>query len=268
MLWEDLTADQFAQAAKDTGGTCIFPLGVIEKHGSHLPLGTDMMIGRKIAEEAVKSEPAVVFPYYYFGQINEARHTPGTIAIKPELEYALLDEVFKEIARNGFKKIVILSSHGGNAAFVDYFMQGSLYEQKDYVIYSIGFFNWLTEAQQAEIMEMLTLDQVLDHAGAIETSLIMSIRPELVHMEQVNPEGHKNLGRLNHLPGVAASISWYANFPTHQAGDPSAATSSVGDKLILYAANNVAKAIKAIKEDQAAQSLQDQFFTASAKCIL
>ena len=265
MLWEDLTAEQFAKAVKDTGGTCIFPFGVIEKHGSHLPLGTDMIIGRKIAEEAAKIEPAVVFPYYYFGQINEARHMPGTIAIKPELEYVLLNEVFKEIARNGFKKIVILSSHGGNVALVDYFMQGSLYEKRDYVIYSIGFFTWLTEVQQEEITELLNLEPAVDHAGAIETSLIMALKPELVHMAQVNPEGHKNLGRLNHLQGVTTSISWYANFPTHQAGDPSAAASSVGDKIVCYAAGNVANAVKEIKEDEAAKSLQDEFFSASTK---
>jgi len=263
MLWEEFTADEFKQAVSATGGTCIFPFGVIEKHGSHLPLATDMLIGRKIAQAAAKLEPAVVFPYYYFGQINEARHAPGTIAIKPELEYALLDEVFTEIARNGFKKIVILSSHGGNAAFVEYFMQGSLYKKKDYALYSIGFISWLTPLQQAEIAQLLKLTALIDHAGALETSLIMAIIPELVRMEQTNPEGTKNLGRLQHLPGVVTPIAWYADHPTHQAGEPALATRQVGDKILLYAAQNVAKLVKAIKEDKLVKDLQDEFFSAA-----
>ncbi|MBP2643698.1 MAG: Creatinine amidohydrolase [Firmicutes bacterium] len=265
MLWEDLTADEFEWAVSASGQTCLFPFGVIEKHGSHLPLSTDMQIGRKIAQEAAKLEPVVVFPYYYFGQINEARHVPGTIAIKPELEYALLQEIFTEIARNGFKKIIILSSHGGNIAFVEYVMQGSLYEKKDYALYNINFFSWLTPEQQEEMKNILHLTQVMDHAGVIETSLMLAIQPELVHMDQVNPEGKKNLGRLNHLQGVASSISWYANYPTHQAGDPSDATKTAGEKIIRYAARNIAKAIKLVKEDQVAERLQKEFFAACSK---
>ena len=91
MYWEELTADDFVEAVKSTG-VCVIPMGVVEKHGSHLPLGTDMIIGRTIAEMAARLEPFVIFPYYYFGQINEARHVPGTIAVSPELQMKLLQE--------------------------------------------------------------------------------------------------------------------------------------------------------------------------------
>ncbi|MFR3404684.1 MAG: creatininase family protein [Blautia faecis] len=75
MYWDELTADHFAEAVQETK-VCVIPMGVVEKHGSHLPLGTDMIIGRTIAEMAAKIEPFVIFPYYCFGQINEARHVP------------------------------------------------------------------------------------------------------------------------------------------------------------------------------------------------
>lgn len=64
MYWEELTADDFAEAVKSTG-VCVIPMGVVEKHGNHLPLGTDMIIGRTIAEMAARLEPFVIFPYYY-----------------------------------------------------------------------------------------------------------------------------------------------------------------------------------------------------------
>lgn len=67
MYWDELTADHFAEAVQETK-VCVIPMGVVEKHGSHLPLGTDMIIGRTIAEMAAKIEPFVIFPYYCFGR--------------------------------------------------------------------------------------------------------------------------------------------------------------------------------------------------------
>ena len=82
---EDLTSPKFARAVDLAGGVCVIPLGVIEKHGPHLPLGTDMYESREIAFHAAQKEYAVVFPPYYAGQINEAKHQPGAIAYSSEL---------------------------------------------------------------------------------------------------------------------------------------------------------------------------------------
>jgi creatinine amidohydrolase/Fe(II)-dependent formamide hydrolase-like protein len=57
-------------------------MGVIEKHADHLPLGTDALDAMAIAERAVKIEPAVIFPFYYFSQIQENKNFPGTIALR------------------------------------------------------------------------------------------------------------------------------------------------------------------------------------------
>ena len=80
MQWENLTTPQFTQAVERAEGVCLLPLGVIEKHGDHLPLGTDLFIGRAIALRAAAIEPALVFPPYFFTQIFEARHTPARLA--------------------------------------------------------------------------------------------------------------------------------------------------------------------------------------------
>ena len=76
--YEELTAPQFLLAVEKSGGTCIIPLGIIEKHGAHLPLGTDLISCRERARQAAEREYTIVFPAYYFGQIFEARHQPGT----------------------------------------------------------------------------------------------------------------------------------------------------------------------------------------------
>ena len=78
--WEELTAADFVTGIHQSQGVCLLPFGILEKHGPHLPLGTDLINARWVALHAAAEEYAVVFPPYYFGQIDEARHEPGTLA--------------------------------------------------------------------------------------------------------------------------------------------------------------------------------------------
>ena len=88
--WEELTAEDFRQAIQQSKGTCLLPFGILEKHGPHLPLGTDLLNVRYASLHAAEQEFAVVFPEYYFGQIFEAKHEPGTVAYSLELQLKLL----------------------------------------------------------------------------------------------------------------------------------------------------------------------------------
>jgi len=84
MRWDELTSDLFPEAVQQSEGVCLLPLSCIERHGPHLPLATDMFIGREVCNRAAALEPAIVFPDYIFTQILEARHYPGCIGIEPE----------------------------------------------------------------------------------------------------------------------------------------------------------------------------------------
>src|SRR5215813_14881937 len=84
--WEELTAADFRSAIQKSQGTCLLPFGILEKHGPHLPLGTDLLDVRYATLQAADQEFAVVFPEYYFGQIFEAKHEPGTVAYSMELQ--------------------------------------------------------------------------------------------------------------------------------------------------------------------------------------
>jgi creatinine amidohydrolase len=90
--WEELTAPDFVVAIHQAQGVCVLPFGIIEKHGPHLPLGTDLLDVRFAVMNAVKQEYAVVFPEYYFGQIFEARQQPGTVAYSLFTQLTLLQE--------------------------------------------------------------------------------------------------------------------------------------------------------------------------------
>src|SRR5215468_3604089 len=135
--WEELTADDFRHAIQQSKGTCILPFGILEKHGPHLPLGTDLLNVRYASLHAAEQEYAIVFPEYYFGQIFEAKHEPGTVAYSQELQLKLLQETADEMARNGCKKIFIVNGHGGNESLIPYFAQSQLEKPHDYVIYAI-----------------------------------------------------------------------------------------------------------------------------------
>ena len=86
--------------------TCILPIGILEKHGPHAPIGSDLIQVREWAARATKKEYAVVFPDYFYGQINKAKHQPGAFALPEKVVWELLESTCDEIARNGFDKII------------------------------------------------------------------------------------------------------------------------------------------------------------------
>src|ERR1700681_4372295 len=175
--WEELTAGDFRDAIAKAQGTCLLPFGILEKHGPHMPLGTDLLNVRYVAEHAAQQEYVVIFPEYYFGQIFEARHEPGTVAYSTELQLKLLQETTDEMARNGCKKVLIVNGHGGNENLLPYFAQSQLEKRHEYVVYVMG----LVEAPSGPVKRKTPMDM---HAGESETSKMMISRPDLVHLDR------------------------------------------------------------------------------------
>ena len=100
--WDELAAADWPKALEQSARTAVLPIGILEKHGPHGPIGSDLIQVREIAARATKIDYAVVFPDYFYGQIYEARHQPGTFALPSRLIWELLDATCEEIARNGF----------------------------------------------------------------------------------------------------------------------------------------------------------------------
>ena len=259
MRWEDLTGDLFPQAVKEAGGVCLLPLSCIERHGHHLPLGTDMFIGRELCDRVALLEPVVVFPDFVFTQILEARHVPGCIGLQPELTIRLLENVCSEIARNGLKKIVIVNSHGGNDHLIHYFAQIQLASQRDYVVY-VAQPAYVTEEPATAAQWETTVD---GHAGERESSMILACRPELIKVETIPSDNEgMPLDRLKPLRdlGTDMGIWWYADYPSHYCGDGQSATAEKGERWFIDRAQALAQVIRAIKADTETQRLQDEFF--------
>jgi creatinine amidohydrolase len=256
MQWENLTAPDFGRAVAETG-VCIVSFGVLEAHSNQLPLGTDYLAAHSLACLAAEREPAVVFPPFYFGQIYEARFLPGAVALKPALLIELIQGVFDEIGRNGFKKIILNNGHGGNAHLLPFLAQCSLSEAKPYSLYL--YRGYLTEVEQK------AYDAVLEtprhgHACECETSTLLALHPELIQMESVSDEPGEPLGRLEHLKGSYSGIWWYADYPRHYAGDARPASADKGRKLVEIQVQALARFIAAVKADEAVPTLEAEFF--------
>lgn len=211
MFWEELNVNGFVEAVEKSCGVCVFPIGCLEKHGNHLPLGTDIYVAREVAARAAQLEDFMIFPSYPLGIVAEVKHKAGTIAISSQLQFQVLEAVFDEIARNGFKKILIANGHA-------------------------------------------------DHT---ETSQIMAIRPDLVHMDLVKKEESQSMGRANWYwqHGVFTGINWYASYPHQFAGDPTASTAEYGEEMLIYNAQNLAAVVKKLKEDNTLPDLFAEFYS-------
>jgi creatinine amidohydrolase len=254
--WEELTAEDFTKAIEQSRGVCVLPFGIIEKHGPHLPLGTDLINVRYAVLHGVEQEYAVVFPEYYFGQIFEAKHEPGTVAYSARMQFELLQETTDEMARNGCKKILIANGHGGNNNLLPFFAQSQLDSPHDYVVYVFlrGDFPPGRPALKTKVDA---------HAGESETAHTMISRPDLVHLDRAAAESGADQNRLDLPSGVYTGIWWYAKFPNHYAGDGGPATKELGDFDMKAWATGLANAIRAIKADQVTPRLQEEFFQQS-----
>ena len=253
--WEELTAPDFVQAIKQSQGVCLLPFGIIEKHGPHLPLGTDLLDVRFATLNAVQQEYAVVFPEYYFGQIFEAQQQPGTIAYSLSTQLTLLQETVKEMARNGCKKVLIVNGHGGNESLLPLFAQAQLATPRDYVVYVFG----LPRENVPGRPPLKTPNNDM-HAGESETSHMLVARPDLVHMDRADSESGADQARLQLPDSVYTGIWWYARFPEHYSGVGSAATKELGEFDQKTWSSQIAEAIKGVKADTQALKLQNEFF--------
>jgi creatinine amidohydrolase len=254
--WEELTSADFRDAIVQAQGTCLLPFGILEKHGPHLPLGTDLLDVRYAALHAAEQNYTVVFPEYYFGQIFEAKHEAGTIAYSAELQLRLLQETTDEMARNGCKKIIIVNGHGGNENLLPYFAQSQLDKPHDFVVYV----QWGREEPKGGPEKK---DHVDMHAGETETSTMMIARPDLVHQDRAASESGADQKRLNLPDDVYTGIWWYARFPNHYSGEGALATKELGTFEMNAWIAAIDEAIRAVKADDESLKLQNEFYEKS-----
>ena len=254
MQWENLTSLDFERAVQTCQGVGVIPVGVLEPHASHLPLGTDMFSAHFMACKAAEQEPAIVFPAYPYGINIESAHLPGSLVIRREVAFALLENICDEMGRHGLKKIVLLNGHGGNRFYLPLFVQTLPEKEKPYVAY------------YADLPYYPGADEVIEteetgHACEAETSQILYIQEELVKMGQRPPDPFTNLQRNQSLAqtGAYSPVDWYAMYPIMYVGDASRATVAKGKVIMDKLVAATVSLLRAVKDDATTPALFEEF---------
>ena len=254
--WEHLTPPDFKKLAREEG-VCILPIGSLERHGDHMPFGTDGIVCHQVCVRAAEKAPCVVFPTYWFGQVHEASCFAGTINFPTDFLCKQLELLLDQIAANGFKKILIVSGHGGNTDFLKYFAMSQDDREVDYTLY-------VTFAYGGERFRKLDHweTKLGGHADEQEASMIMAAAPGTVKMEyQTQPEPVVAKHDLAHLgTNIYTGLWWYDNYPENVTETPSAATPEKGEAAIAAAAEDLSDTIRIVKADTVLPKMQQEFY--------
>ena len=270
MKWINLHEEEFEKAIEQSGGVCVMPIGCIEKHAQHLPLGTDIKIAEAVAELAAEEEEVCIFPTFQFGEIAGIRQHHGSVILPPKLQVEILETLCDEIARNGFKKIILLNGHGGNCAMLDFLVNSVIYKKRDYVVtFRHAFdhsledmlrdlengevFPELTEEDVALIRDFVTNGKLGGHADFEETAALLAIAPECVNLDRADAES----GERTHATDEYAKWGldkptrfWYLEYPNHYAGaHPTGVNDRIGRALLRKWVARQVGAVRLMKQD-------------------
>ncbi|BAY49137.1 creatininase [Scytonema sp. HK-05] len=243
LTWTDI------QAMPDKENVVIIqPVGAIEQHGPHLPLIVDAAIGVAVLGKALEklnpSIPAYALPNLYYGKSNEHWHFPGTITLSAETLIATLMEVGESVYRAGFRKLVLMNSHGGQPQVMDIVARDLHIKYSDFLVFPL--FTWRVPHITGELLT-LKEKQLGIHAGDAETSIMLAILPEQVKMDAAVAEypPEQAEGSLLSIEGKL-SFAWATRDLSKSGvvGDPTVATKEKGDRILESVSDGWVQVIK------------------------
>jgi creatinine amidohydrolase len=242
ILWfDELSTKEAGQAAKK-GTVVIFPIGSVEEHGDHLPLCTDSIQPEYIGLEVAKKTGCLVAPPLRYGICNAARNFPGTITIEFNTLYKIVYDILSELVRNNFNRIIVLSGHAGQTHMValrlaaqNIVTKNDTQEAKKKVRIMV-----LSDYDFAKELAPKYASEKDGHAGTIETSRVMAIKPELIKS--------KGIPSCPQMPQFEVVAHPELYFPSGVNGDPTTATKIKGQKINAFIIKKVEELVNNLKQ--------------------
>lgn len=190
-FWADLRSDEFADlraSGQVKRVIAVLPVAAVEQHGPHLPLSVDTVLVDGIVEQALAQLPAerpvLVLPTQAVGLSPEHAAYPGTLTLKPQTILQLWLDIAESVAAAGVHKLLLFNAHGGNVSVMDMVAREAR-ARLGLLVYSVSWFNLpLLDAQGQDVAALFSADEHRFgiHAGDIETSLMLALDPDHVHM--------------------------------------------------------------------------------------
>ncbi len=234
LTWNELSWPRIEQRAAD-GHVVIIPIGVIEQHGLHLPVDTDAFIPQEITREAARRDPEIlVGPTIHFGYTPSNRNFPGSISLSADTWMALIRDVVRSVARHGFTHIALLNGHGGQVV-LSRLTSSILQDEDDIAVVTLDWFGLVSDEMIRLFVDEELSGSSVGHAGAVETSINMHLRPDLsdqgervAHLGPTKPPFVSRVGGFLQTPREQLS-------PSGVIGDPHLATADKGAELFELA---------------------------------
>jgi creatinine amidohydrolase len=249
-----MSSNKAADAIARTG-IAVVPIGALEPHGRHAPLGADMFIANEIAARLATAVDGVLFPGIPLGVMNvlyDFRYLPGTISIEATTLIALYANIGTELARSGVRRLVFVNGHGPNSPLLGI----AAYQIRDKTGIQVGILEWWTTSE-AEIKKIKGFG-FGNHADEIETSLVLAtdesdsvdlndVQINSPTLERLSPKEHA-LYKSKVFFTRTFDERWIGNHGNM--GDPTKATREKGD-IIIDRAIEVGIQLVEVLEEQA-----------------
>jgi creatinine amidohydrolase len=220
----------------------ILPLGSLEFHGPHNPIGTDSIIISGIAERVAVRTRGLLFPTVAFTQCPaHTAHFPGTISIRPEVMTMYLEDILRNILRAGFRKVFVLNGHDGNVGPG----RGAIARVADETPEAALLFASWWEFLPGEIMKTMGMFHQSNgghgHGGPLETSAVAAFRPRLIRLDKARdlPEPPDLAGGAPYYLGKSMAADW----PGYS-GAISEASAEKGRRLVKISEEGIVKLVE------------------------
>jgi len=230
VMWKELTAADLREKAQ-AGAVVLLPVGSMEQHGPHLPVGVDTFLSEgvcKAAAEAIAAETAVVVaPTLWCGMAEHHMAYGGTFTLDIPTYLAVLGCLLKSLERHGFKRVLIVNGHGGNIAALASFLPDLSREIPGLALRVTTPY----EPAQKAIAPILEDQERVHHACEVETSMMMVLAPDTVRREKL-AEAHGPAHWTPQPAGVARYVSFRDATASGVIGDARRANAQKGEKLV------------------------------------
>ncbi len=219
MYWDQITTKGFLQEVVGRVDTAILPVGSIEAHGQHCPLGTDNMAPGYFAVQLEKAYPdrILILPSVAYGYTPDLSVWPGSLSVSASVLQQYVQEIGQGVVRWGITNLILLNGHGGNIGALQSAMDTIAQENARVVL-----INWWLDFSK----QILTITQGQGHAGEDETSVMLKVAPEWVHMEDASFNPFRPRYRVKG-PGLSDKSLRHAT-----TGDGRGATREKGEKIV------------------------------------
>lgn len=249
-LWQEMSSEEFAGLDR-ARVIALLPVGAIEQHGPHLPVATDACINQGVLARALEQMPddlpVTVLPMLPVGKSDEHLAYPGTLTLSAETLIRLWTEVGESVARAGVRKLVLFNSHGGQPQVMDIVARDLRVRHAMLVV----AYSWYAGGLPAGLFDEAELRHGI-HAGAVETSMMLHLRPDLVRMERAadfRPLMRELAPDYRLLsPTGAGRLAWMAQdlHPSGACGNASLADAERGRALVEHAAQALVELLREV----------------------